>query len=297
MLSLLPGIHRLNQPGLAPDEAEAIRKQLLNRRVLLRALLIVSLMSLSNERLAATELSDELAAIRGANYTPSYASTSVGAWLNYDAAVVERELAYAQRLQLNSVRVFLSTVAYEHNPEAFRQNVADLVERCHAHKIRPLFVLFDSCFGPEPSLERVSSEMWVNNPGYSRLGKDSWPALENYVRAVVQPLLGDTRVLGWDVMNEPMADFEHVTRVERDVIWEFVRHFCRFVKLLDPAHPITVGHAVAEYIPRTSDMVDATECFELGLSIPHLFRMGKEAEAIECYERLLRLARKWMVAD
>ena len=28
MLSLLPGIHRLNQPGLAPDEAEAIRKQL-----------------------------------------------------------------------------------------------------------------------------------------------------------------------------------------------------------------------------------------------------------------------------
>jgi hypothetical protein len=214
------------------------------------------LLGLSPERPAAADLSDELAAIRGANYTPSYASTSVGAWLQYDADVVERELAYAQRLRLSSVRVFLSTVAYEHAPQTFEKNVADLVARCHAHQLRPLFVLFDSCFGLEPSLERANSETWVNNPGFSRLGKESWPALENYVRAVVQPLRGDTRVLGWDIMNEPMADFEHVTLVERDMIWEFVRHFCRFVKQIDPQHPITVGHAAAEYIPRTSDLVD-----------------------------------------
>ena len=42
---------------------------------------------------------------------------------------------------------------------------------------------------------------------------------------------------------------------------------------------------------------DADECFELALSIPYLFRMGKEAEAIACYERLLQLSRKWMVAS
>ena len=138
--------------------------------------------------LAIAALPDQLAAIRGANYTPSYASTSVGAWLDYDAAVVERELAYAERLRLNSVRVFLSTVAYEHDPEAFGQHMADLVARCHTHKLRPLFVLFDSCFGLEPSLDRANSETWVNNPGYSRLGQDSRPTLENCVRAVVEPL-------------------------------------------------------------------------------------------------------------
>jgi len=424
-----------------------------------RAWLIALLMSMSPERLATADLADELAAIRGANYTPSYASTSVGAWVHYDADVVERELAYAQRLRLNSVRVFLSAVAYEHDPKAFEKNVADLVARCHAHQMRPLFVLFDSCFGLEPSLERANSETWVNNPGFSRLAKEGRPALEDYVRAVVQPHRGDARVLGWDIMNEPMADFEHVTSAERDVIWEFVRHFCRFVKEIDPQHPITVGHAVAEYIPRTSDLVDfvslhsyspreswfradidlarrlgaergkpmvitecgspgfgqpyplvirvageervgfymwelmigkimfrdsqgviypdgttrdpetvaallgffpntggvplravpdhqtleeqveqrqrwpellrqaeaaprtaagiaplvvtlatvaraaarpsgdAAECFELGLSIPHLFRLGKEADAIAAYERLLQLARTWMVAE
>lgn len=40
-------------------------------------------------------------------------ATSVAAWLPYDANVVECELAYAERLQLNSVRAFLSTVVYE----------------------------------------------------------------------------------------------------------------------------------------------------------------------------------------
>ncbi len=225
-----------------------------NRR--LRILLVIFLLIVSTSGSSAEELSAQLAAIRGANYTPSYASTSVGAWLHYDADVVERELRYAERLQLNSVRVFLSTVVYEADPERFRQNLADFVSRCDRHHIRPLFVLFDSCFGQEPSLDKAKTDTWVNNPGFSRLGETNWPLLESYVRSVVEPLKGDTRVLGWDIMNEPMADFEHVTRAERDTIWMFVRHFCQFVKGLDPAHPITVGHAVVEYIPRTSDLVD-----------------------------------------
>jgi hypothetical protein len=222
----------------------------------LRASLIFVLLGIPAPGLHAGELPDRLAAIRGANYTPSYASTSVGAWLNYDADVVERELGYAERLQLNSLRVFLSTVVYEHDQETFRRHLHDFVSRCNAHRIRPMFVLFDSCFGLEPSVDRAQSKTWVNNPGFSRLRRDSWPALETYVRAVVEPLRGDTRVLAWDIMNEPMADFEHVTRAERDTIWEFVGHFCRLVKQIDPEHPITVGHAVVEFIPRTRELVD-----------------------------------------
>jgi hypothetical protein len=57
-------------------------------------------------------------------------------------------------------------------------------------------------------------------------------------------------------MNEPEADLNHVTRAEREVIFRFLRHFCRFVKKADPTHPITVGHAVIEFIPKTMDLVD-----------------------------------------
>ena len=205
---------------------------------------------------ASGALAPDYGAIRGANYVPSSASTSVGAWKDYDPGLIERELGYAGRLRLNSIRVFLQVVVYEHDPAGFARKLEDFVERCRRHGLRPLFVLFDSCFGDEPSLAKADSPTWVNNPGFSRTGREHRPALERYVRDVVTPFRGDPRVLGWDVMNEPMADFNHVTRAERDQIWEFVRHFCRFTRELDPSHPITVGEAVVEYLPRTSDLID-----------------------------------------
>jgi hypothetical protein len=199
-------------------------------------------------------LTPDYAAIRGANYVPSHASTSVAAWARYDADRIDRELGYAERLRLNSLRVFLQYVVYERDPADFLLKLEDFVVRCDRHGIRPLFVLFDSCFGEEPSLEKADSPAWVNNPGFSRLKQRD--ALERYVRDVVTPFRGDRRVLGWDVMNEPMADFHHVTRAERDAIWEFVRHFCGFVKQTDPTHPITVGEAVVEYLPKNAGHVD-----------------------------------------
>ena len=187
---------------------------------------------------------------------PSYASTSVGVWTAFDADVIARELDYAKRLRLNSVRMYLQYVAYEANPKQFVKDVKRFVELADARGIRPLFVLFDSCFGKEPSLDEANSAIWVNNPGFSRITAKEWSQLEAYVGDVVGTFKDDPRVLMWDVMNEPMADFDHVTREERDLIWKFCRHFCKFAKSKDANHPITVGHAVVEYIPRTADLVD-----------------------------------------
>ncbi|HJN09144.1 MAG TPA: cellulase family glycosylhydrolase [Pirellulaceae bacterium] len=198
----------------------------------------------------------DYAAIRGANYVPSYASTSIGTWTDFQVEAVDRELAFAKRLRLNSVRVFLQYVAYEKNPAEFLQHLEQFVAIAGRHEIRPMFVLFDSCFGKEPMVQDANSEMWVNNPGFSRIASDDWSRLEAYVNDVVTTFAENPQVLMWDIMNEPMADFEHVTRQERNRIWKFCRHFCRFVKTKDPNHTITVGHAVVEYIPKTADLVD-----------------------------------------
>lgn len=199
---------------------------------------------------------EDLSALRGANYVASYASTSVKMWRDYAPEVVERELGFAERAGLNTVRVFLHVLPFEQDPDGFVKRVRDFVERCDRRRIRPLFVLFDSCFGDEPSLEKAESPTWINNPGFSRLGADHAAAMERYVKAVVAPYAKDRRVLGWDVMNEPMADFNHVTREERDVVWAFVRRMAAVVKGADPTHPVTVGEAVVEYLPKTADLVD-----------------------------------------
>jgi hypothetical protein len=201
-------------------------------------------------------LQPDYAGIRGCNYVPSYASTSVGIWKDFQPEVIGRELGYARRVGLNAVRMFLQYVVWEHDPKHFLDRLDRFIDIADKSGLRTMIVLFDSCFGDEPSIEKAGQKMWVNNPGYSRLGKDNWPKLEKYVRDVAGRYKGDPRILAWDVMNEPEADFNHVTRTEREHILRFVRHFCGRVKTIDPTHPITVGHAVVEFIPSTMDLVD-----------------------------------------
>ena len=50
--------------------------------------------------------------IRGFNYTASYAWNDADFWENYDNDVVDREMGYAERLGLNSARIFLTYQFY-----------------------------------------------------------------------------------------------------------------------------------------------------------------------------------------
>jgi hypothetical protein len=61
--------------------------------------------------------------LRGFNYTPSTATNDISFWRDYDEALIEKELTYAQRLGLNSARVFLSYVVYEHDKKAVPHNL------------------------------------------------------------------------------------------------------------------------------------------------------------------------------
>jgi len=209
---------------------------------------------------------DDFAWIRGANYVPSYAVNDVQLWLNYNHKIVDRELGYAERIKCNSVRVFLQQLVYEHNPEGFLENLSDFVDLCDKHCIRPMLVLFDSCFGVSPSLE--NNMIWVANPGPDHMGKDFWPQSEKYARDVVKLFDGDERMLIWDVMNEPTATWLAITPEGRKLIWDFCRHFCEYVKSLDGSHPITVGVAGTD----NSEVINHVDVLSM-----HCYASTKEA--------------------
>jgi len=88
----------------------------------------------------------DLSGIRGFNYTPSTAFHDIGFWRDYDESLVERELDLARRLNLNSARVFLHYVVYEHDKAAFLGRVRHFVRAAHARAISTLPVVWDSCF-------------------------------------------------------------------------------------------------------------------------------------------------------
>src|ERR1700722_9812839 len=48
---------------------------------------------------------ENFSSMRGANYVPSYARNDVQIWLDFNPAVIDKELGYAEQLKLNTVRV------------------------------------------------------------------------------------------------------------------------------------------------------------------------------------------------
>ena len=250
------------------------------------ALQAVVIQTAARQALAAE---DDFAWMRGANYVPSYAATDVRLWLDYDHDTIDRELGYARSLGLNTVRIFLQSFVYHHQPEPFLKRFEDFVATADSHGLKVMPVLFNSCFGTAPSLE--SRHMWVANPGPDRMAEAFWGESDAYTKAVVSRYVGDRRIAIWDVMNEPTATPLTGTEEGRQQLRAFVNHYCDLVRRLDPSHPLTVGVATADNW-WVMDQVDVLSC--------HSYLSGVEAfrESLEKTRNQARAAGKpWIVTE
>jgi acyl-homoserine lactone acylase PvdQ len=218
--------------------------------------------------------------MHGANYVASYAATDVEMWLKYDHAIIDRELGYAQKMRLNCVRVFLASLVYHHDPQAFLARFEDFLATADAHGLRVMPILFDSCFGVSPSLE--SRHIWVANPGPDRMAKEWWPESDAYATALVSAHVNDKRIALWDVMNEPTVTHLASTPEGKSLIDAFVAHSCALVKKLDPTHPITVGGASWDNRDVIS-LVDVLSCHSYAVVVEtfreHLSGTRNQAQA------------------
>ncbi|MEI7900372.1 MAG: cellulase family glycosylhydrolase [bacterium] len=200
---------------------------------------------------------DDYAWMRGANYVPSYAKNDVALWLDFDSEVIGRELGYAERLKLNTVRVFLSVQAYERNPPLFLERFEQFLTLCAKHKIQMMPVLFDSCFDPqEVDLAEYRDKNWIPSPGCQRLGEKDWPAMETYTAAIVGKHKQDPRIVLWDVMNEPESTGEFGKPEGKARIVGFVRRAIARVRQEGPVQPLGVGWAFSRNISLSADITD-----------------------------------------
>jgi hypothetical protein len=129
----------------------------------------------------------------------------------FDPSEIDKELGWAEGLGMNSMRVFLHDLLWEQDPAGFKKRIDRFLSISQKHGIRPLFVLFDSCWDPHPHLGKqrapkpgVHNSGWVQSPGADALQDPAqYPRLEAYVKGVVGAFAKDDRVLGWDIWNEP----------------------------------------------------------------------------------------------
>ena len=149
----------------------------------------------------------------GANFIPSNAINQLEMWQpdTFDAAEIDKELGWAQEIGMNTMRVFLQDLLWQQDPEGFKRRIDTFLVISAKHHIRPIFVLFDSCWDPYPRLgpqhppiPGVHNSGWVQSPGRKALEDSTeYPRLKAYVQGVVGAFANDDRILAWDVWNEP----------------------------------------------------------------------------------------------
>lgn len=149
----------------------------------------------------------------GSNYNPASAINQLEMWQadTFDPVGIDRELGWAEKIGMNTMRVFLHNLPWEQDAAGFKKRLDEFLEIASRHGIRPMFVLFDSVWDPEPRtgpqhppIPGVHNSGWVQAPGRARLEDASqYPKLRGYVEDIVGTFGKDPRVLAWDVWNEP----------------------------------------------------------------------------------------------
>ena len=149
----------------------------------------------------------------GANYIPATAINELEMWqaATFDPKQIDKELGWAEGLGMNTMRVFLHDLLWQQDAAGFKQRLDQFLTIAAKHHIRPMLVLFDSCWDPMPKLgpqpapmQGVHNSGWVQSPGAKALEDSSQvPRLKSYVVGVVGAFANDSRILAWDVWNEP----------------------------------------------------------------------------------------------
>jgi len=162
-----------------------------------------------------------------------------------DQEILERDLGFMNRLQLNSTRVWLNQRAYDRDPEGYLKTLVSYVRTCDEYGVSVMPILFNGN-GLNPDMLKESARK----------------GCEEYAAAVVNALKNEPGLLMWDIMNEPNCNDYYlktsgeIQKQHEAEITEFVRYFIKFVRKTDPENAITVGHMYPLFTENTNDLVD-----------------------------------------
>ena len=192
----------------------------------------------------------------GSNFIPANAINQLEMWqpATFDPQEIDKELGWAEKLGMNTMRVFLHDLLWEQDAAGFQQRIDAVLSIASKHHIRPIFVLFDSCWDPSPKLglqhppiPGIHNSGWVQSPGAAALQDSAqYPRLKAYVQGVVGGFAKDDRILAWDLWNEPNDPSDGpYGRLEpknkRELEEVLLPQVFEWARSANPAQPLTSG--------------------------------------------------------
>ena len=107
-------------------------------------------------------------------------------------------------------RVYLHNLLWDQDSLGFLNRLNTYLDTADKYKIKTLFVLLDDVWHPLPKLGKQPdpTHSFIIQDGCKRQGLNfrrfsPTPRTKNYIKGVVSHFAQDSRVIGWDLYNEP----------------------------------------------------------------------------------------------
>jgi len=231
----------------------------------------------------------------GCNYIPANAINQLEMWQadTFDPEIIDKELAWAEELGFNTLRVYLHDLVWGDDADGLYQRMDKFLDICDQRGIRVLFVFFDDCHRPDPKLGKQPPPVrGFHNSGWAKCpatevviryhektaSPEEVARLRGYVVETMRRFKDDPRVLAWELYNEPgRSAGERSVKLLRDA-WKWAREAA-------PSQPVcstAEGSAGKEYveIARANSDVISFHCYD----------DSKLEEIIDFYEKTGRPA-------
>ncbi len=212
----------------------------------------------------------------GSNFNPATAINELEMWQadSFDPQRIDLELGWAEKIGMNTMRVYLHDLLWKQDSAGFTKRLDQFLTIADKHHIKPVFVIFDSCWDPYPELGRqraprpgIHNSGWVQSPGAVGLTDPAqYPRLEAYVKGLVGAFKNDKRILAWDVWNEPdntngssYGASEPINKVE--LVNKLLPQAFAWARSANPSQPLTSGVWKGDY--SSDDKLDATQKIQL----------------------------------
>lgn len=240
----------------------------------------------------------------GANYTTSNAINQLEMFQaeSFDPVAIDRELGWArEKFGMNTMRVYLHDLLWKQDQKGFLKRLDQFLAIAAKHGIRPMLVLFDSCWDPDPVLGAqrrpipgVHNSGWLQSPGRHELVD---PANDAHFRAYVQGVVGafanDKRVLAWDLWNEPDNPgggnyMDKQLDREQARIEELLPKIFEWARAKKPIQPLTSGVWIGDDWSPGARSLNAIQRTQLEQSDVITFHNYEQPEAFEARVAQLR---------
>ena len=146
--------------------------------------------------------------IRGAAYIPVRTCNAYQQWKEYSHEVAVRDMGFAKKLNLNSIRLWLSYELWLENPKLMEDNFDDYLSVIEGYGIRVMPSIFECC-GRDPSRETMDDKDQftcdaVRSPG-TEITNDCtrWHEPFRFLDWFMAKYRFDKRILAVEVTNEP----------------------------------------------------------------------------------------------